>query len=319
MSFSYISRCGNCSSQIKFDQNDICNLPVPDKYSDVCYQKIYSTYDPGCEPGYNISCDYNVEGSRTLLCCPDLQTFDNLFDIKCSESTCSISISYQNKKLECSSAASFIGCLNNPDRTYINGIENEFSIPWLIYPKEVYNSLKDIAGPCGGSDDYSCLPYSEIYKASKLTDVNGLCPSGALNNYAYFNNTPSCSVLETKGNCQRVNGTCPTGMTQMPTCTNNDNSILCCKIPSSECYSLASFAPTNTTEREVFCQMACPSYTDQLFIGVDTPCDASYYDLCKQSGCPIDTVCESKWNKQQIANGLLMPNRLPNVVEKNLE
>jgi hypothetical protein len=199
MSFSYISRCGNCNSQTIFDQSDICNLPMPDKYN-ACYQKVFSNYDPGCEPGYKITCDYDIEGTRALLCCPDSQTSDSLFDIKCSGDTCSIKIAYQNKKLECATAPSFIGCLNNPDKTYVNGTENEFSIPWLIYPKEVYTTLKEIAGPCGGADDYSCLPYSEIYNADKITDIDGLCPSGELNNYAYFNNTPSCSLLETKGN-----------------------------------------------------------------------------------------------------------------------
>jgi hypothetical protein len=153
-----------------------------------------------------------------------------------------------------------------------------------------------------------------VYNASSLTDINGLCPSGKLNNYAYFNKTPSCSLLETKGDCVRTNSTCPTGMSQMPTCTNSDGSILCCKMPNSECYSLANFVPANTAEKTVFCQMACPSYADQLFIGINNTCDATYYDLCKQSGCQIDAVCESKWNRQQIANGMLMPNRLPMVV-----
>jgi len=313
MSFSYVSRCGNCSSQTLFDQPDICNLPIPEKYN-ACYQKTYNTFDPGCEPGYDIKCDYSIEGSRSLLCCPNLTGRDNLFDINCVGNTCNIKIAYQNKKLECSSASSFVGCLNNPDKTYVNGIESEFSIPWLIYPKEVYNSLKQIAGPCGGSDDYSCLPYSEVYNASSLTDIDGLCPSGSLNNYAYFNNTPSCTLLETKGNCKRVNGACPSGQTLMPSCTNDDGSNLCCTMPTSQCYSLASFVPSNTNERTIFCQMACPSYADQLFIGVSEVCDASYYDLCKQSGCPIDPICESKWNKQQIDNGVLMPNRLPTVI-----
>jgi hypothetical protein len=327
MSFSYISRCGNCSSQSLFNKNDICNLPKPDKYS-MCYQKTYSSYSPGCEPGYDITCDYNIEGSRTLLCCPNMKTTDNLLDMKCNENTCYISISYQNRKLECSSATSLISCLNNPDSTYINGIKNDFSIPWLIYPKEIYNGLKDIAGPCGGLDDYNCLPYSELYNTDLLTDIDGLCPSGILNNYAYFNKTPSCSLLETKGKCTRTSTSCPTGTTQMSSCTNSDGSILCCTMPNSECYSLASFIPETTTEKNVYCQMTCPSYKDQLFIGVDNPCDSAYYDLCKKSGCPIDTLCESKWNLQQIDNGLLMPdgkkismpNRLPTVISlKNIQ
>lgn len=313
---SFISRCGNCSSQTLFDQSDICDLPTPAKYNS-CYQKTFSYYDPGCEPGYKISCDYEIEGSRTLLCCPDSNVSNSLYKIKCSGNTCNIAIAYQNKKLECSSATSLLACLNNPDTTYVNGVENEFPIPWLIYPKDIYNTMKDIASPCGGLDDYSCLPYSEIYKASSLTNIDGLCPSGELNNYAYFNNTPSCTLLETKGNCTRTsNSICPTGTEQMPSCTNSDGSILCCTMPSSECYSLASFVPNNTAEKTVYCQLACPSYEDQVFIGVDKPCDASYYDLCKQSGCPIDPVCEAKWSVQQVTNGVLMPNRLPMVVSE---
>ncbi len=310
---SFISRCGNCSSQT-FNQGDLCYLPTPAKYN-ACYQKTFSNYDPGCEPGYKVSCDYSVEGSRTLLCCPNFGVSDDLYNIKCDGDTCNITIAYQNKKLECSSATSLLNCLNSPDTTYVNGVANDFPIPWLIYPKEIYSSLKNIASPCGGSDDYNCLPYSEVYKASLLTDVNGLCPSGELNNYAYFNDTPSCTLLETKGKCTRISGqTCPVGMTNMSTCANVDGSILCCTIPSSACYSLASFMPNNTTEKTVFCEMTCPSYADQLFIGVEKPCDASYYDLCKQSGCAIDPVCEANWNMQQIENGLLLPNKLPMVI-----
>ena len=122
-------------------------------------------------------------------------------------------------------------------------------------------------------------------------------------------------MFESKGNCQRVTGSCPVGMTQMSsTCNNSDGSILCCTMPNSECYSLANFVPTNLQEKNVFCQMACPSYADQLFIGVDNPCDSTYYDICTQTGCPIDPVCSSKWTKQQITNGVLMPNRLPTVI-----
>lgn len=315
-----ISRCGNCSSQTLYNlQNnpDICNLPTSQKYS-ACYQKIYSDSDSGsaCEPGYNVTCDYNIEGTRTLLCCPNVLKSDNIFDIKCdSNNKCNIKIAYQNRKLECSSAQSFIACLNDPDKTYVNDVESEFPIPWLIYPKEIYSSLKEIASPCAGTDDYSCLPYSEISKGSDvLTDLNGLCPSGKLNNYAYFNNTPSCTLLETKGNCIRTNSECPIGKTKIDSCTKSDGSNLCCTMPDAECYSFSNFSPSNTAEKSLYCQMVCPSYIDQLYIGVDKTCDANYYDLCKQSGCLIDPLCESKWNKQQIANGILMPNRLPLVI-----
>lgn len=300
-----------CNSQTTFDNSDICNLPTPDKYH-ACYQKVYSIYDSGCEPGYKVTCDYDIEGTRALLCCPESQNADSLFDIKCNGNKCNIKIAYQNKKLECASAPSFIGCLNYPDKTYVNGIENEFSIPWLIYPREVYDTLKKIAGPCGGVDDYNCLPYSEVYSTETRDD--GLCPSGELNNYAYFNNTPSCSLLETKGNCTRVNGECPSDQTEISGCSNN-GSKLCCTMPKTQDYFLSNFVPSNTPEKTIFCQMACPSYADQIFIGVENTCDATYYDLCKQSGCTIDPVCESKWNRQQIANGKLMPNRLPLVVE----
>lgn len=308
---NFVSRCGNCSSQNLYG-NDVCNLPTPTKYNE-CYQKTYSDFNSGCEPGYTVSCDYQIEGSRTLLCCPNTPISDNLYDIECNTGVCKITIAYQNKKLECSSAESLLACLDNPDSTYVDGVKNDFPIPWLIYPKEIYNSLKTLASPCAGSDDYNCLPYSEIIN----TDINGICPSGKLNNYAYFNNSPSCTTLETKGNCIRTtNSTCVSGMTEMSTCTNSDGSILCCTVPTSECYSFANFIPNNSSEQNIFCQMTCPSYNDQLFIGVETPCDASYYDLCKQSGCTIDPVCEANWNLQQITNGILMPNRLPTVVSE---
>ncbi len=312
MSFSYISRCGDCSERSKNDNSDICDLPTPSKYNS-CYQKNYSSYNLGCEPGYDIKCDYQIEGSRTLLCCPKLDTKENLLSVECNDNSCSIKIAYLNKKLECSSKASFLACLNDPDTTYVGGIKDEFPIPWLIYPKEIYDSLKTISSPCAGSDDYSCLPYSELYKANSISDINGLCPSGKLNNYAYFNENASCSVLESKGNCTRTKNTeCLPGQTKKNECSNNET-ILCCDMPESQCYSLSKFIPTNNTEKDIYCQMVCPSYEDQLFIGVENPCDSTYYDICKQSNCKIDPICEIGWTKQQIKNGQLMPNRLPNV------
>jgi hypothetical protein len=319
MSISYISRCGSCSSEIIYEnQNDLCDLPTPSKYN-ACYQKIYSSLDPGCEPGYNISCDYNVEGSRALLCCPNIITKDNIFDINCNDNGtgCSIKIAYQNKRLECSSKSSFLACLNDPDTTYVNNIQNEFPIPWLIYPKEIYDAVRDISSPCGGLDDFSCLPYSELFKANSLTDINGVCPSGKLNNYAYFNNNVSCSILESKGDCTRTtNSTCLTGMTKMDNCDNN-GSILCCTMPESECYTMSNFIPSNNIEKDVFCQMACPSYQDQLLINIKNPCDSTYYDLCNSSGCQVDPACQTGWLKQQIPSGALMPNKLPTVINNN--
>src|SRR5690606_2336443 len=121
----------SCSSRITYkNKNDLCTLPTPSKYSE-CYQKIYKNIDPTCEPGYSISCDYNVEGTRTLLCCPDI-TDDNYFNVDCTGNECSFKIAYKNKKLECSSRSSLIACLNDPDSTYVNDIKDEFPVPWLI-------------------------------------------------------------------------------------------------------------------------------------------------------------------------------------------
>jgi hypothetical protein len=312
---SYISRCGNCSSgKVKYTTTshpDLCNLPTPKKYNE-CYQKLYDYYDPSCGPDYIVSCDQEINGSRTLLCCPDFKNTDDVMNIDCKDNICNIKISYQNKKIECSSKNSFLECLYDPTSTYVNGIKDKYPIPWLIYPKEIYESVRNISSPCGGYSDYECLPYSEI---TDEDNINSICKSGKLNNYAYFSDNSSCSVLETKGDCEKISGICPTGKKKIDRCST-DNSNLCCTMPNSECYSSANF--TNSNEKKIYCEMVCPSYNDQLFIGQQIPCDSIYYDLCKKSNCPIDPLCEKKWNQEnpsQIKNGALMPNRLPTVVE----
>jgi hypothetical protein len=316
MSFSYISRCGKCSSKTVYE-NDICNIPMPSKYNKICYQKTYSQFNNTCEPGYKITCDHNIENSRTLLCCPDIDESENLFDIKCDSSGCSIKISFQNKKIECSSKTSFIGCLNDPDKTYVDGVQNEFPIPWLIYPKEIYASIKTIASPCGGENDYECLPYSELYQSNSKSD-SGLCPSGELNNYAFYNTNTACSTLETSTKCIRTIGSCASNMQNIDRCNSNSGN-LCCEMPD-KCSSVADFIPSNNTEKDIFCQMICPSYKDQLQINVDTPCDYTYYDICQRTECPIDPVCQTNIdpnkNWKQNKTGMLMPNRLPTVINR---
>lgn len=260
-----IARCGNCSNQVMYNGSDVCDLPTPAKYS-ACYQQVVNA-GTECQPGYITSCNYTINSQPTMLCCPDIQVSDNIFDINCSGGgdSCSINISFQNRSLECSTASSILDCLNNPDATYVNGVKSEFPIKWIIYPKEMYDGiLQQVASPCGASDDYSCLPYSERIVSSSVIPSNAPCLSG-----------------------ESVNNNC-----------------------------LFSSVGVNSTEQSMFCQFACPSYQDQLSIGVTNPCGPSYYDLCTISGCgnSIDQTCLNMWTKQQITNGQLMPNRLPTVV-----
>lgn len=89
---------------------------------------------------------------------------DNVVKINCENDKCNLSIEHQDRKMECYNKSTILECLYNPDKTYVNGIENVVPIQWLIRPKEIANSIHTTISPCGQSSDNSCIPYYNLDK-----------------------------------------------------------------------------------------------------------------------------------------------------------
>ena len=109
----------------------------------------------------------------------------------------------------------------------------------------------------------------------------------------------------------------PANLGQGPAVASNPiNSIVCCddNIPKDKCTFMANF--NGSSAPEDFCQLVCPTLADQNFIGISTPCDESYFALCTQSGCPIDSACQTNWLGVG-TEGSLFPTRLPDVTDVN--
>ena len=168
--YSFISRCGgDYASNITFT-NDVCTNPS--KYP-MCYPSTGI-----CTEGFTLfSC---ISGSS--MCCPTGGSENTSFKLNCNNGICSVDISYQNRRLQCSSTNSLINCLNNPTDTYINGVRQVKSpVPWLIEPIEIYKTIRNITSPCGNQNDFRCLPYSNVYATNNSSDIGGQCPSGKYN------------------------------------------------------------------------------------------------------------------------------------------
>jgi len=113
------------------------------------------------------------------LCCPKVGTNNNSLSFDCdSNGSCKIDISYQNRKLSCSSSKNLINCLNSPSETSISNIPTEYTIPWLIRPKELYYTLRNIVSACADKDDKNCLPYANVYKSNSSDNTDGTCSTG---------------------------------------------------------------------------------------------------------------------------------------------
>lgn len=313
MNFSFISRCGSCTHQDNYE--NACDDPrAPPKE---CRQRLYT--QESCEPGYEVKCEYLIEGAegnRAQLCCPIPRENENILDVSCSGNLCDMKIAFQNKKMECASKQSLVACLNDPTTTFVDKTADEFPIPWLINPTEIYQSLKSITSDCGGSDDYECLPYAGVYETFGISEKIGTCPSGQLNNYAYYSSATPCSDLVSSKLCERTSSdNCKEGYSKIEHCSGGNGGMsgsLCCDLPDP-CYTLGDLTTSNAKEKKVYCELVCPSYKDQMKIlgnNSSTSCDYSYYNLCKMSGCTPDPKCEIKWLSY---GGKRMPNKLPSI------
>jgi hypothetical protein len=385
MSFSFSTRCGSC---IPTYGDDLCNTPTPQKYSN-CHYTILSSLqisdpvnNPLCDPGYTDFCkSTNDAGTSTVMCCPNTSNQNNFIKFDCNDSTCDIKINYQNRKMECSSVNSLIDCLNSPDSTSVNGVEDDFPVPWLIPPSDIYKGFRTVTTPCGGLDDYSCLPYSNLFQTKDINETGSSCPSGKQTDY-YFMQNSSCSSLQNNPLCTKLTWTattdskgaatgnhtygvtnhttlaynpplaCPAGKKRRTECDTTTtyqppiykffgftitprsielvDSITCCDpyidTVSNNCTTMANFS-SGSAEKATYCQLVCPSIADQKKIFPDQNgkaneniCDYSYYDLCKQAGCTPDPKCSDvgitarKWLPNK--TGLLIPNRIPTVINK---
>lgn len=307
MSFSFISRCGSCTSQDNYE--NACSDPLTTPQG--CYQRMYTS--ESCEPDYEIKCDYDIDSNRVQLCCPVPRSYENMLDVTCTGNLCDMKIAFGNKKMECASKQSLVECLNDPTTTYVDKIADEYPVPWLVNPTEIYQTLRSVSSDCGGSSDYECLPYSDVYETSNLSEKIGRCPSGKLNNYSYYNPTTSCDDLRSSELCEQVSSSvCREGYSKIDHCSSESGSILCCDLPDP-CYTLGNLTTANTKEKNVYCELVCPSYKDQVKIlgnNNSASCDYSYYNLCKMSGCKPDPKCEIQWLPY---NNKRMPNKLPSI------
>lgn len=105
--------------------------------------------------------------------------------IDCTKGTCCLQIEHDDKKIECDNYSTIIECLQNPDRTFTNGIQDSQPQPNIITPYEVYTSMRNLVSACDNVSDDKCHPYSTNYFTNDPNDVStGKCRNDSYTNYS---------------------------------------------------------------------------------------------------------------------------------------
>lgn len=240
----------------------------------------------------------------------------------CVDSKCDIYINIFDKRHECIGSTSITDCLyTNPTKIKYydrNGTKTvrEYSTPseisyamskyQNIQQDEVMSMINRMMRPCGGnlsdfatSDSMGCFPYSDSVFSS-----GNMCPNGEKTMYSKNCRDVGCGVLEIDGTGNRVNNPCSVRI---------------------------KYLDTDMVWKSDMCSYLCPSYMTQRFYLQITGstdesdiCSSEYSELCRMSGCEVDTACRIKWGgcslvdlDSDICNGITWFNNIEKKEYKN--